>query len=599
MTSSMDVGAALPTLADTWRRMQIASGDQVGELRLCMLFSVMSSVAQGLGFACFYPLLGTLVRTPQEWGTVCYWASAMALCALLDAAFTMRARRFDYSGCIAEVTHQLRIKLGEQLRRMPLEILYSRRTGEMSAVLTGNVDEVVTPMGLLSTSFLNILIAPAVTVVVTAFIDWRLALAMACVFPLAFPLYRWRRAASHRSMRLLTAANARTSSEMIEYAQGLPVLRATGQVGKRFSRLREALVDLQNTQKKEQMRLVLPGIAFSSLVQIGLLVALSFGLWFILAGTLDVVVLVALLVVVVRFSEPLAILFGLAPAFDYMEAGFERVEKLLSVRPLRLAEPEQVPSRFDIRFENVDFRYAGTDEEVMRDVNFSLPERSLTALVGPSGSGKTTITRLIMRYADPQSGTVRIGGVDIRAMRPDDLMRHVSVVFQDVYLFDDTIHANILMGRPDATDEEVEAAARAAHCHDFISRLPDGYRTKVGDIGGCLSGGERQRISIARAILKDAPIVILDEPTAALDTESEVVVQKAIDTLVRDRTVIVIAHRLSTIVGADAILVVEDGRLVQRGTHAELLEKGGRYRDMWQAQQGTKEWHFASAAKDA
>ena len=275
-----------------------------------------------------------------------------------------------------------------------------------------------------------------------------------------------------------------------------------------------------------------------------------------------------------------------------MEAGFEQVEQLMAIPPLAVPIQPGIPQSFDIRFESVGFRYADNPEQILTNVGFTLPERSLTALVGPSGSGKTTVTRLIMRYADPQTGSVRIGGVDLRDMDPETIMRHVSVVFQDVYLFDDTILNNIRMGRAEATDAEVEDAARAAHCHEFISRLPDGYGTRVGDIGGCLSGGERQRISIARAILKNAPIVILDEPTAALDTESEVAVQRAIDALVRDRTVIVIAHRLSTIVGADLILVLDEGKVVEQGEHSELLAANGRYRAMWDAQGLAKDWHL-------
>lgn len=234
----------------------------------------------------------------------------------------------------------------------------------------------------------------------------------------------------------------------------------------------------------------------------------------------------------------------------------------------------------------------------LRDFSAVLPTRGLTALVGPSGSGKTTLTRLLLRHGDPQKGRVTIGGVDVRAIPPDELNSMISVVFQDVYLFDDTVLANIHMARPDASDAEVEAAARAAHCLDFIERLPLGWHTPLGDIGGRLSGGERQRISIARALLKDAPVVILDEPTAALDTESEVAVQRAIDALVRDKTVIVIAHRLSTIVGADRILVIEDGRLVEQGRHDELLARTGRYRALWDAQLAAKNWRPGAVDAD-
>ncbi|WP_206666405.1 ABC transporter ATP-binding protein [Pseudodesulfovibrio senegalensis] len=597
MTTQTETMRSTP-LSATWARMQKASGDQVSQLRRCMLFSTLSAVVQGLAFACFYPLLDAVLAAPADWDRAWLWVAALAACTVLDIVFIWIARGFDYAGPIADVTHNLRLVLGRHLRNMPLEALDKKRSGELAAVLAGNVDEVVTPMGMLSSAFLGIVVTPVVAVAATAFVDWRLALAMVSIVPLALPLYYWRRRAAGRGYRAIAKAHARTSAELVEYAQGLAVLRATNQVGKKARRLQAALENLRDVQEREQWCLVWPGVLYSSLVQVGLLVVMALGVWFILSGTLSVAVLAALLVVVVRFSEPLALLFGISPVFDYMEAGLEQVEKLLAVRPLPVADEPEQPSGFEVGFKDVRFRYSGTDEDVLKNVSFTLPEHSLSALVGPSGSGKTTITRLLMRHADPQQGTVRIGGADVRTMDQLELMRHVSVVFQDVYLFDDTILANIRMGRPDADDAAVEAAARAAHCHEFITRLPDGYQTRVGDIGGCLSGGERQRISIARAILKDAPIVILDEPTAALDTESEVAVQKAIDTLVGNRTVIVIAHRLSTIVGADAILVIEDGEVAQKGTHAELLEQPGRYRAMWQAQQCTKDWHLA-AVKDA
>ena len=218
--------------------------------------------------------------------------------------------------------------------------------------------------------------------------------------------------------------------------------------------------------------------------------------------------------------------------------------------------------------------------------------RSLTALVGESGGGNTTITKLLIRYAVPQKGSIQIGDeVDIRSIPHSQLMEELSVVFQDVYLFDGTIRANIRMANSSATDAEVEAAARSANCHEFISRLPDGYDTQVGEIGGALSGGERQRISIARAILKNAPIVLLDEPSSALDTESEVAVQRAIDALVQNKTVIVIAHRLSTVVAANQILVLRNGQITERGSHNELLKKNnGKYAVMWAAQQQEHRW---------
>ncbi|MEM8855507.1 MAG: ATP-binding cassette domain-containing protein, partial [Pseudomonadota bacterium] len=247
-----------------------------------------------------------------------------------------------------------------------------------------------------------------------------------------------------------------------------------------------------------------------------------------------------------------------------------------------IKQPHERIERFDIAFADVDFEYATTDtsnegDPVLHDMSFTLPEHSLTALVGPSGSGKTTITKMITRYADPQNGTIKIGGVDIRSLEQIELMRHISVVFQDVYLFDDSIRNNIRMAKPNATDAEVEAAAEAANCHEFIARLPDGYNTTVGEIGGALSGGERQRISIARAILKDAPILLLDEATSSLDAESEAFIQEGLTRLMEGRTTLVIAHRLATVVKADRILVLDGGRIVETGTHRELAARGGVY----------------------
>ncbi|MDD2640359.1 MAG: ATP-binding cassette domain-containing protein, partial [Arcobacteraceae bacterium] len=293
-------------------------------------------------------------------------------------------------------------------------------------------------------------------------------------------------------------------------------------------------------------------------------------------------------------AEPLSIFLGVVSVFDLIDSAFKRIKSILAIEPLKVHKPLETIKAYNIEFEKVNFAYQNQPTHALKDVSFAMPNKTMTALVGHSGCGKTTITKMIMRYADPQSGSIKIGGVNIKNMTPEDLMKNISVVFQDVYLFDDTIINNIRMANPNATDKEVEEAANSAYCHEFITRLPNGYNTKIGDIGGSLSGGERQRISIARAILKNAPIVILDEPTAALDTQSEVAVQSAIDKLVENKTVIVIAHRLSTIAGADTILVVDNGRIVESGTHDELVTKNGRYYGMWQAQQRVKDWNVKS-----
>ncbi len=596
---------SIPPLQQTWQRMLLAAGQEAKILKKSVFFTIVAAIAQGLAFACFYPLFSALFTAPTDGKKALFWLGALLCFTLVDTLGRWLAREFDYSDSFATITHGLRMKLGEQLRRIPLEILYSKRSGELASVLAGSVDEVVMPMGIMSSAFLGIIITPVVAALATFFVDWRLAICMLLVFPLAIPFYRERRRAKGKGLRELAEINANLQGELVEYVQGLAVLRgelveyvqglavlrSVNRTGKRQQRLARVLEHLREVQRKDVLASVRPQLLSSSFVQGGLLVIVGLGLYFVLSGSLQLAVLAALLVVVVRFTEPIAILFGLIAVFDLMEAGFGRIEETLAIEPLPVEQPAQVPDRFDVSFDRVSFAYAEGDGSVFTEVSFAVPERSLTALVGPSGAGKTTVTRLLMRYADPQNGSIRIGGKDIRSIELETLMGCVSVVFQDVYLFDDTIAANIRMGRQDASDEEVAAAARAAHCDEFINRLPEGYNTRVGDIGGRLSGGERQRISIARAILKNAPIVILDEPTAALDTESEVAVQQAVDALVKKRTVFVIAHRLSTIAAADKILVFDQGRLAEEGTHTELLTAGGRYQAMWQAQEQVKQWH--------
>ena len=258
------------------------------------------------------------------------------------------------------------------------------------------------------------------------------------------------------------------------------------------------------------------------------------------------------------------------------------------------ADGKDIPLRhYDIEFKNVDFGY--DSRQVLKNVSFTIPEKTSTAIVGPSGSGKTTICSLIARFYDPQSGSISVGGHDLREFTCDSLLSNISMVFQNVYLFHDTVRANILFGRPDATEEEMIAAAKKARCHDFIMALPEGYDTVVGEGGGTLSGGERQRISIARAILKDAPIILLDEATASIDPENEHLIQHAISALTRGKTIITIAHRLATIQNADQILVVDDGRIAERGTHEELLSQNSLYKRFTEVREQAEGWHIASA----
>lgn len=571
---------------DTYRRLLRSAGSQAGRLRASLCLLLLAAVCQGLSLACIVPLFVHVTRG-DPWRAALAWLAAFTLLAAAAIVLRWRAQGFDYRGHMARATHELRVLLGEQLRRMPLEALQAHRTGGIAAKLLGGVDEQMNYALTVINLILGAIVTPAAAAVALLAWDWRLGVALMLVFPAIVPLYRWRRPALDRGHDATGRANEALNAELLEYMQGLPVCLATGRAGAANERLRGGFEQLEQLQREHHRRGAKPSLMVAAIVESGMLAILGCGMLWVTQGSLAPAALGAVLVLVARFAEPLATFVNFTTVLALIEAALARIEELRAVAPLPQWPAQGGPTGpADIRIEDLEFRYAGGTAPALRDIDLDLPARGLTALVGPSGSGKTTLTRLLMRHADPQRGAIRIGGVDIRGLPPADLNRLISTVFQDVHLFDDSVIGNIGMARPEAGEAEVRAAARAAHCLDFIERLPQGWQTRLGEAGGKLSGGERQRLSIARAILKNAPIVILDEPTAALDTESELAVQAAIDTLVAERSVIVIAHRLSTIVAADRILVFEDGRITQRGTHAELLAQPGRYRRMWQAQQG-------------
>lgn len=447
-------------------------------------------------------------------------------------------------------------------------------------------------MGIIAGMFFEIAIVPFVIIVATFFIDPILAIALLIAIPLSIPIYKWSRKETKWEKTEVTKANAALEADTVEYLQGLPVLRAVNQIGLNAKQLQKSIATVREVQKKGLFASSIPMVIMNTLIEFLFLFILTLGTIFILKGELTLATLLALLIILSRLSEPLANFLAVTAVLDIMEAGFRNIKELLDVKEFEIEKPIQKPKNFDITFDNVSFNYDSNNQNVLQNLSLNIKENSLTAIVGPSGSGKTTITKLIMRYADPSSGDIKIGNINIRQMKQHTLMSYISVVFQDVYLFDDTILNNIKMGKPNATKEEVLVASKAAFVHEFVSRLPKGYDTKVGEIGGSLSGGERQRISIARAILKDSPIVILDEPTSALDTQSEVAVQAALDELIKNRTVIVIAHRLTTISHANNILVIEDGKLKESGTHEDLVSLKGKYYSMFEAQQRVKEWNI-------
>lgn len=291
-----------------------------------------------------------------------------------------------------------------------------------------------------------------------------------------------------------------------------------------------------------------------------------------------------------RIYAPIIDLLDLYGSIRQMDAALARVTDVMQTKPLLEPSVDIALYRFDVEFKHVSFSYG--NKEVLHDVSFRVPQHSITALVGPSGSGKTTITNLIARFWDVDSGEILIGGVNVKNLKTERLFSYIGIVFQDVYLFKDTIENNIKFGKPNATIQEIIEAAKAAQCHEFIQNLPQQYHSVIGEGGATLSGGEKQRIAIARAILKDAPIILLDEATASLDPENEIAIQQAINSLVENKTLIIIAHSLATITRAEQILVLDRGEIIQRGTHQQLLAEGGLYQKFWQEKAKAANWQI-------
>ncbi|PSM53138.1 ABC transporter, ATP-binding/permease components [Campylobacter blaseri] len=564
------------------------SGKYKKEYKVSLYSGIIAIVVQALLLCTFYFLLEFVYIKDKE--SVSVVICAMLTLIVIFAIFKFKSSYYDHGGIFVDVGYDLRIKLGKKLTNIPLQSLGKYKTGDLNSVFASNVDESVMFMVMIPIMFLEPIITCFIIILVTLFINYKIAMLLMVILPITIPLYILKRKFSTEEKREFTTANANLESSIIEYIQGIGVLRSINRVGKNSKKLQSEIENVKKVQMKTLGISALPAVLLGTLIIFTTILTLFLAIYLNLQNEISIALVAALLVILSRLNEPFSILLSVATIFDLAQNGFARTKEILNMQELKFNEPLQTPNGFDIEFENVNFAYDGSDKNALTDINFKISQNTMTAIVGTSGSGKTTVIKMLMRYGDPQFGAVKIGGVDIKNITQNELMKHLSVVFQDVYLFNDTIFNNIKMGRDSASDEDIFKAAKMAFCDEFIKRLPQGYQTQIGDIGGNLSGGEKQRISIARAILKDSPIVILDEPTAALDTSSELAVQKAIDELVKNKTIIVIAHRLSTISRAEQILVFDDSNLVEKGTHDELLSKKTKYYKMWQAQQNTKTW---------
>ena len=525
----------------------------------------------------------------QQLDTTRLWLifGIMAVYMLVMALAERAAYRANFRGAYEmSASGRLSLSLAEHLRKLSLGFLSRRDPGDLSSMLITDFMMAETGISHHLPQLMGAVVMPVLAFASLIWIDWRMAVSMFAALPLAM-LVLW---ASTKAQRSLSGrqiqAKINAGNRLEEYLQGIRVMKAYNLLGDRFIRLRDAFAELRRACIRQEA-LLGPFVLLSiTLVRAGLTMMVLCGTYLLLGGELSVLVFVLFLVVGSRVFDPLTSALTNFAEFRYFSIAGGRILTLMN-------EPEmkgerQSPTAGDIRLEHISFAYQ--DKEVLHDISATLPKNSLTALVGPSGSGKSTVMKLCARFYDPQEGRIYFNGVPMDEIAPESLMRHISMVFQDVYLFQDTIRNNIRFGKTNATDDEIIAAAKKACCHDFIMRLPQGYDTMVGEGGCTLSGGEKQRISIARAILKDAQIILLDEATASLDPENEVEVQKAIDTLIKGRTVIAIAHRLKTIKDADQIIVLDNGMIKEKGTHDELVRKKGLYSHLWEIQESISGW---------
>ena len=482
-----------------------------------------------------------------------------------------------------------RLRVAEQMRKLPMSFFNVRDLSELSSNIMTDCTNIETATSNIVPQLLANVASSAFVLICLAFFDWRMALSIFAMLPLAALIFWMSRKLQNRLFSKHISAKLTAEKQSQEYLDGIKVIRSCNLGGEKYKKLDDAFTELRSVAIR--IELVSGSImALSSmLLRSGIGVTAFVGVHLLTSGRIDFLIMLMFLLIASRIYGPILTVLTLLPDILYLRVSTKRLRALMESEAMT-GETSTPIENTDISFDNVSFAYG--EETVLDRVNFTAKTGQITALVGPSGSGKSTISKLAARFWDTDGGTVNVGGVNVKKLDPEYLMQHFSFVFQEVILFNDTIENNIRIGKPNADEEEVRAAAKAACCEEFIEKLPDGYKTMLGENGATLSGGERQRISIARALLKDAPIVILDEATASLDPENEVFVQQAINQLVVGKTVLVIAHRLRTILHADHIVVLEQGRVAEEGKSEELLAHSGLFSKLYHTQQNNCEWKF-------
>jgi len=559
--------------------------------------SVLAAVLDGIVKVIPAVLLADLFHTMyiffaepgSQWSSVRLWTVSAMLVIWLLVSYASSSLLYDKSYRAAySLAATGRLSLAEHLRHLSLGYFGKRDPADMTNLLLGDYAQVEHTISHNVPQLISAVVLPVLALGGLLFLDWRMALAMFAAVPAGLLLLWLTNALQVRLSENHVRAKKEAASRLQEYLTGIKEIKAYNIGGKRFERLRASFDQLKRASIRIEGLMGPVILGAMLLTRSGMTIMILAGSYWLAGGTLSLTVFLLFLLVGTRVFDPLTAVLMNYGEIRYSAYSAQRIMDIRREQPM--SGTGSIDPHGAIVFDQVTFGYHA-DVPVLKELSFTIQPQTIIALVGPSGSGKSTITRLIARFWDIQQGSISIGGQRIEQADPEQLLSQISMVFQDVYLFQDTIGNNIRIGKINATQEEIEAAARRACCHEFISKLPQGYDTVVGEGGSTLSGGEKQRISIARALLKDASIVLLDEATASLDPENEAAVQQAINELVASKTVIIIAHRLKTIQHADSILVLDQGRLVEAGTHEQLCSQaGGLYANLWSLQQEAADW---------
>ena len=573
-----------------------------GEKKRLVWSVVLSVVSVVLGLAPFYCMYRMICLFAVGTATT---AAVIKWCALALAAYAVKILLFSLSTGISHamaysVLEGLRLRLADRFLRAPLGDVENHSIGEIKNMMVDKIENIEPPLAHMIPEGAGHIVLPVISIAALLCIDWRLALASLVTFPLSFLCMGLTFKISGDSFAKYDRSSNEMNSAIVEYIEGIEVIKAFGRAGVSYEKYAGAITSFRTFVVKW-------------LTSTFVTIKLSFALFpSTLIGTLPAALALANGGVITPAQAALAVMLSISMVgslaklevfsenMRQVKFTVESLEEFLEMPALPEPAERAAVEHTDVELRGVHFSYTGDEkDEVLHGIDITLPEGSFTALVGPSGGGKSTVAKLIARFWDVTAGEITVGGVNIRDMPLEQLSEYVSFVTQDNFLFRCSLLENIRLGNPAATDEEVKAAARAAQCEEFISKLPQGYDTPAGEAGKRLSGGEKQRIAIARMMLKNAPIVILDEATAFTDPENEDKIQRSIAALTKGKTMLVIAHRLSTIKNADNIVVLKNGAIAAEGRQEELLENCPLYREMWQAHIGAKNWAVSSAEKEA